>query len=85
MDIQNKVIRVIGLKKFYKKLSNSTWTGMVPVDDTAPRSTRLYRMVSLLGILYLRECNYNLVLPHNGIVRQPGNQKATYKLLKLIN
>jgi pimeloyl-ACP methyl ester carboxylesterase len=35
MNIQNKVIQVIGLKKLYKKLSNSTWTGMVPVDDTA--------------------------------------------------
>ena len=33
--IQDKTIQEKGLKKPYKNLFNSTWTGMVPVDDTA--------------------------------------------------
>ncbi len=33
--IQNKTIQVKDLKKLYKKLTNSNWTGMVQVDDTA--------------------------------------------------
>jgi len=33
--MQNKAIEVKGLQKSYKKLPDSTWTGMVSVDDTA--------------------------------------------------
>ena len=34
-NMQNNAIEVKGLQKSYKKIPNSTWTGMVPVDDTA--------------------------------------------------
>jgi pimeloyl-ACP methyl ester carboxylesterase len=33
--MQNQAIQVKGLQKSYKKLRDSTWTGMMPVDDTA--------------------------------------------------
>ncbi|MGB8489460.1 MAG: alpha/beta hydrolase [Bacteroidales bacterium] len=33
--IYSKTIQVKGLKKLYKKLTDSNWSGMVPVDDTA--------------------------------------------------